>query len=220
LSRREDDFGYGAQALVVQGRPPADGVGQVFSYIGGGGETARTLARCNQAHGLAPWSCIENEGEQKGLGSVRYCPANDAMGRPRALDRVAGGRLESNRVKQNVLTLSRQGTKPARPRSPQLHREVWPWHILPFPSSWSGWLSISPSWSCACEPPGHSMVAAPGRLPSRPTIPHPLPSAIEWAARTWERKVKRHFSIGSPVRGQTGLSPAPERPVPHASSGH
>lgn len=67
MSRREDDFGYGAQALVVQGRPPADGVGQVFGFIGGGGETARTLARCDQAHGLAPWSFVENEGEQKGV---------------------------------------------------------------------------------------------------------------------------------------------------------
>lgn len=40
---REDHFGYGAEALVVQGRPPAHGAGQVFDVAGRGSETARTF---------------------------------------------------------------------------------------------------------------------------------------------------------------------------------
>jgi hypothetical protein len=115
LSRREDDFGYGAQALVVQGRPPADGVGQVFGFIGGGGETARTIARCDQAHGLAPWSFVENEGEKKGL-SERAAAFRQRRhdGRGRA---IAGSDEERMRrvADRSRARTSRQGEVAVRP---------------------------------------------------------------------------------------------------------
>jgi len=95
LCRREDEFGYGAQALVVQGRPPADGVGQVFDFAGRGGEASRSLARCDQAHGLASRPDAETQGHQEELASVapavrdssRTCAPAPSIGERKAADR-------------------------------------------------------------------------------------------------------------------------------------
>ena len=75
LCRREDGFGYGAQALVVQGRPPVDGVGEVFDFAGRGSETSRSLSRCDQAHGVAARPVAEIEARQEGLTAApKFAP--------------------------------------------------------------------------------------------------------------------------------------------------
>lgn len=72
VSMQEDHFGYGAEALVIQGRPPAHGAGQVFDVAGGSGETARAIARRNQAHGLASRLGAEIEGHQEELAGDAF----------------------------------------------------------------------------------------------------------------------------------------------------
>jgi len=89
VSILEDRFGYGAEALVVQGRPPAHGAGQVFDVAGGGGEAARAIARRDQAHGLASRPGAEIEGRQEELADI--CRAS-GHARMRALILVAPAR--------------------------------------------------------------------------------------------------------------------------------
>ena len=75
VSMREEFIGYGAEALVVQGRPPAHGVGQVFDVAGRGGEAARADARRGQAYGLASRAVAQGEGRQEGLTAQRSAVA-------------------------------------------------------------------------------------------------------------------------------------------------
>ena len=104
LCRQEDHFGYGAQALVVQGRPPAHGAGQVFGFAGAGGKTSRPLAGRDQAHGFAAWSFVEVEDRQEGLvlETVRrrrqLCPPAQHLlhSEPRAVLAVQDGTKATN----------------------------------------------------------------------------------------------------------------------------
>lgn len=67
LDLREEQFGHGAQALVIQGRPSVDGAGQVLYFTGRGGKAAGSVAPRGQAHGTAPWLVAQIEGHQPGL---------------------------------------------------------------------------------------------------------------------------------------------------------
>lgn len=95
VSMREECFDYGAEALVVQGRPPAHGVGQVFDVAGRGREKARALARCGQAHGPASRLVAEIKGLQEKLTLRRAGRASCPNGLAWFLDEGDFGRNDS-----------------------------------------------------------------------------------------------------------------------------